>query len=347
MDISLLASLSNADSVASNEDEVRSIIMAELAGFADSFTYDGIGSLLVTKKSKLENAPTLMFAAHMDEVGFMVRSVSEIGFLYLVPLGGVLDKSKENQLVRVTTDAGKKIEGVLNVIKSAQGQVEQTYVDLGFETQAEVEAAGIQIGDMVTFASEFRTFKEDETYAGKAMDDRIICFTLIETMKELENADLAVNIVAAFTSSEEVGTRGGKLTSAMVKPDVFFAVDVANNPELDRSFMNKRRIGQGPMLEYYDKGLVPNRKLIRQIEKILQENKLPYQKDMFKNGGTDAGLAHLENSGTLAAVLGIPLRYCHGPYSIVNIKDAEVMKALIIQISKTLNSKLISELYNF
>ncbi|MDR2976371.1 MAG: aminopeptidase [Streptococcaceae bacterium] len=347
MNIELLAELSNADSVASDEDEVRNIIRRELADYSDAFCYDGIGSLIVTKKSKLENAPTVLFSAHMDEVGFLVRNISDLGFLYLIPLGAVLDKSKENQLVRVTTDSGDKYEGILNVTKNAQGQVEQTYVDLGFETQADVEAAGIQIGDMVVFASEFRAFKQGEIYAGKAMDDRISCFTLIEAMKELENADLAVNVVAAFTSSEEVGTRGGKLTSAMVKPDIFFAVDVANHPELDRSFMNHRKIGFGPMLEYYDKGLAPNRKLIKHIEKTLKENDLPYQKDMFKNGGTDAGLAHLENSGTLASVLGIPLRYCHSPYSIVNIKDAEVMKALIIQITKSFSAELIAELHAY
>ncbi|GAB2027613.1 aminopeptidase [Lactovum odontotermitis] len=356
MDISLLARLSNADSIASNEDEVRNIIREELAAYSDSFAYDGIGSLLLTRKSRQKDAPTILFAAHMDEVGFMVRHISEIGFLYLMPIGGVLDKAKENQLVRVTTDSGDKFEGVLNVTKTPQGQVIDSYVDLGLETDVEVEAAGIRIGDMVTFASTFRALGKPsacanaapaDVYAGKAMDDRASCFTLIEAMKELADQDLAVNVVAAFTSSEEVGTRGGRLSASLVKPDIFFAVDVANNPELDRSFTNHRKIGHGPMLEYYDKGLAPNRRLIRHIEKVLAENELPYQKDMFKNGGTDAGMAHLENSGLLAAVLGLPLRYCHSPYSIVNLKDAQVMKTLIVEISKSFSAENISELYHY
>lgn len=67
----------------------------------------------------------------MDEVGFMVRHISDIGFIYLIAVGGVLDKSKEMQMVRITTDSGQKIEGLLNVTKDSQGNVQEMYVDIG------------------------------------------------------------------------------------------------------------------------------------------------------------------------------------------------------------------------
>jgi len=347
MNSKLIEKLSNADAVASQESEVRAIIKEELRSYQNTFDYDGLGSLLVRKESKNPDAPTIMFAAHMDEVGFLVRNISEIGFLYLSPLGNVLDKAKENQLVRVTTFEGEKFEGIMNVTKTSSGDVEQVYVDLGFESLEEVEAIGIDVGNRVCFASNFRPIGNEGVFAGKAMDDRTGCFALIEAMKTLQNEELDVNVVAAFTSSEEVGTRGGKTSTQMVTPDMFFAVDVANHPELDRSFMNKRKIGHGPMIVHYDKTMVPNPAFVHQVKEVFNENKISYQKDMLKGGGTDAAQAHLINSGIPSLVIGIPLRYCHTPYSIMNIKDAENATNAIVAISRTCNKNWISQISKY
>src|SRR5699024_952906 len=125
------------------------------------------------------------------------------------------------------------------------------------------------------------------------MDDRSGCWSLVNAMKELRNTDVDVNVVAAFTSSEEVGIRGGRLVYKIIDPDVFFAVDVAMNPELDRGFMNTRKLGYDPMLEFFDKTMIPNPKLVSFVRKVADDKQLSYQKDMFKGGGTDAGTAHL------------------------------------------------------
>lgn len=345
-DFSLLEKLSNADSLASNENEVRTLLKEELSAYKDTFRYDGIGSLIVTKKSKNENALTIMFAAHMDEVGFMVRYISEIGFAYLMPLGNVEDRAKIMQMVRVTTAEGKRIRGLLNVERDNAGNISQMYVDFGFDNKAEVLASGIDVGNIVSFDSQCKAMTDD-VIAGKAMDDRSGCWSLAQAMKELVNIDLDVNVVAAFTSSEEVGTRGGRLTSKIVNPDVFFAIDVAKNPELDRGFMNTRKIGHGPMLEYFDKTMIPNPKVVKFVREIADSNHLDYQKDMFKGGGTDAGNAHLENGGTTSMVIGLPLRYCHDPYSFVSKKDLITMSNLIQEISKSINQNQIAEFYNF
>jgi putative aminopeptidase FrvX len=248
--------------------------------------------------------------------------------VYLAILGGVEDRAKSMQLVRVTTHKGEKVEGLLNVERDAKGQIQQVYVDFGFDSIAAVLAAGLDVGNMVCFASDYRELSAQGIVAGKAMDDRASCFALAQAMLALRSVELDVNVVAAFTSSEEVGMRGGRLTAQMVQPDIFFAIDVAKNPELDRGFMNTRKLGQGPMFEFYDKTMVPNPKLLRLLCKVADDAHLPYQKDMFKGGGTDAGTAHLENSGMLAAVLGIPLRYCHDPYSFASQQDLKTMVTL-------------------
>lgn len=347
MDFELLRQLSNADAIASNENEVRELLKHELVQYQETFQFDGLGSLMVTKKSQQKDAPTIMFAAHMDEVGFMIRYISDIGMAYLTTVDGVENRAKSMQLVRATTRSGDKIEGLLNVKKDSHGEIQQMYVDFGFDSRTELIASGLDIGNMVCFASDCRALAPSEIVAGKAMDDRAGCFALVQAMKDLVDIELAVNVVAAFTSSEEVGTRGGRLTTQIINPDIFFAIDVAKNPELDRSFMNTRKLGAGPMVEFYDKTMVPNPKLIRLVCDVADEESLSYQKDMFKGGGTDAGTAHLEHGGIPACVLGLPLRYCHDPYSLVNKNDLMNMNKLIQTLSKSISSDVIAETNNY
>lgn len=327
MNSSLLKELSNADAIASNESEVRKILYREMASYCDEVYSDQLGSIIFHKKGTAEKPLKIMFCAHIDEVGFMVRHISDIGFLYLIAVGGVLAKSKEMQLVRITTRDGQKREGLLNVTKDSQGNVKDMYVDIGVDSADEVRALGIDVGDMVCFASEARQLQE-KVYAGKAMDDRSGCFVMAEAIKRIQG-DIENDIYFVGTSSEEVGVRGGKTATHLIEPDIVFALDVANNPELIKNYTNHRLIGKGPMIVHYDKTLSPNKKLIYFVKDLANELNIPYQSDMFSGGGTDGGNSHLEKGGRLALVLGIPLRYCHGSYSFVHSDDLENLIQLV------------------
>lgn len=334
MNDQLFRQLSEADSIASCEDEVRAILLNELRGLSDEILCDGLGSVIFHKKGSSKNPLKIMFAAHMDEVGFMVRHISDIGFIELIAVGGVLDKSKDMQLVRITTSSGQKIEGLLNVSRDSDSKVKTMYVDIGVDSAKEVLDLGIAIGDMVCFASETRKLQE-KVYAGKAMDDRSGCYVMIEAMKKLKD-DIENDIYIVGTSSEEVGIRGGKTATYLIDPDIVFALDVANNPELTKNYTNHRLIGKGPMIVHYDKTMAPNKKLLRYVKEKAEKNNISYQCDMFSGGGTDAGNAHLQNSGKLALVLGIPLRYCHGSYSFVHSDDLENLTRLVTLLAKEL-----------
>lgn len=334
MNESLLKELSNADSIASCEDEVRSILHRELKDYCDEILFDGLGSIIFHKKPCLEKPLKLMVCAHMDEVGFMVRHISDIGFLEVIALGGVTDKSKEMQMVRVTTSSGDKINGLMNVVKDDKGAVKTIYVDIGVDSRDEVLSLGIDVGDMVCFASDAIQLQEN-VYAGKAMDDRSGCYVLIEAMKCLKEYS-GHDVYFVGTSSEEVGIRGGKTATELIDPNIIFVLDVANNPELVKNYTNHRLIGKGPMIVHYDKTMVPNRKLLAYVKDLANKYNIPYQSDMLSGGGTDGGNAHLVNGGRLAMVLGIPLRYCHGSYSFVNKNDLENLKKLVVSLVNTM-----------
>lgn len=337
-DLELLKRLSDADAVAGREREVRSILEEELAGTYDRLEHDGLGSALFVSEGTEEHPVRIMFAAHMDEVGFMVRHISDLGMLHLTVLGGVLDKSKHMQAVRVTCEDGTKVPGVLNAKTGSDGKVEDVYVDLGCESRADVEELGIQIGDMVTFASAAHDVALDKV-VGKAMDDRTGCLVIAEALKRLSAEPHAAEVWLAATSSEEVGTRGGKTAAAYANPDIFVAVDVASGADLSRDFTNHRKLGQGCMLIHYDKTMVPHEGLLRHARSLAKEHDIAIQLDMLGGGGTDGGTGHLEGAGRAGLVIGIPLRGCHGAWSFASAADIESAIDLVCAIARSFDRK--------
>ena len=346
-DMSLLKRLSDADAVAGRESEVRSIVEDELKGHCDRLEHDGLGSSLFVSEGTEDDPVRIMFAAHMDEVGFMVRHISPIGMLHLAVLGGVLDASKTYQAVRVTTGDGTKVPGILQAKRDDSGAVTDVYVDLGVESAEEVAALGVEVGDMVTFASEAHPMANDAVMAGKAMDDRTGLYVLVQAAKRLEHEEHAAELWFAATSSEEVGTRGGKTACAHANPDIFIAVDTANAPELTRDYTNHRQIGHGCMLVHFDKTMVPHEGLLRHVRAAARKAGIPIQLDMFKGGGTDAGSAHLVGEGRPALVIGVPLRYCHGAWSLAHATDLESAIDLVCLIARSFDRKTKASVIDF
>lgn len=346
MDLSLLKRLSDCDAVAGREREVRSLLERELQGSCDRVEHDGLGSALFVSEGAEERPVRIMFAAHMDEVGFMVRHISDIGMLHLTVLGGVLDVSKHMQAVRVTRSDGTKVPGVLNAKVGASGAVEDVYVDLGCESRADVESLGVEIGDMVTFASDAHDLAVDKV-CGKALDDRTGLFVLAEALRRLHGENHAAELWFAATSSEEVGTRGGKTACDLVRPDIFVAVDVASGADLSRDFTNHRQLGHGCMIEHYDKTMIPHEGLLAHTRNLARERGIAVQLDMFGGGGTDAGNAHLVGAGRAALVIGIPLRGCHGAWSIASSADLSSAIDLVCALARSFDRSTYQSVIEF
>ena len=226
MNKEFLKELCEAPAVASNEGRVRDVLRKYCGSVAPKPVYDGLGSMIFTQEGE---GPSVMLAAHMDEVGFLVRSVSSQGMLMVLPVGSVRTFSRFMQEVVVTTSDGRSYRGILNA-EYDNGKKEATglYVDLGQDSAREIAEMGIRPGDMVTFASEFHEY-ENGRFAARALDDRAGCFCMGELMKRMAGKAHKNRLSYAFTSSEEVGTRGAKTAARVVEPDVCFVLDVACN----------------------------------------------------------------------------------------------------------------------
>lgn len=344
MDKELLRALSEADAIAASEQEVRDILINEAHRYHKDVQFDGLGSVLI--RVNQSNGPKVMICAHMDEVGFIVRSISREGAIDVLPIGNVRMMARTLQPVRITTRNGLKIPGLLD--GDLKGEtVDNLRVDIGATSAEEVYAAGIDAGDRVTFDTPFQTLPHNRVM-GKAFDDRLGCYLLITLLRELHQAPLDCELWLVASSSEEVGLRGGRTAAQAIQPDIALVLDTACwSKNFDYGNANHRLIGAGPMLVLYDKTLIAPPKLTAFIESVARPLGIPLQKDMFSNGGTDGGAIHLSGTGVPAVVLGPPTRHGHCAASIADEKDINQTHQLLVALVACMNRETVAHLTDF
>ena len=272
MDLSLLKALSEADAIASSEQEVRQILLEEADRLQKEVRFDGLGSVLIRLNES--TGPKVMICAHMDEVGFMVRSISREGAIDVLPVGNVRMAARQLQPVRITTREECKIPGLLDGDRQGN-DVSAMRVDIGARSYDEVMQAGIRPGDRVTFDTTFQVLPHQRVM-GKAFDDRLGCYLLVTLLRELHDAELPAEVWLVASSSEEVGLRGGQTATRAVSPDVAIVLDTACwAKNFDYGAANHRQIGNGPMLVLSDKSLIAPPKLTAWIETVAAEIGVP------------------------------------------------------------------------
>lgn len=344
MDLSLLKSLSEADAIASSEQEVRRILLHEAERLHKPAQFDGLGSVLIRLNES--TGPKIMICAHMDEVGFMVRSISTQGAIDVLPVGNVRMAARELQPVRISTQDGSKVRGLLAGERRGN-EVTTLQVDIGARSDEEVRLAGIRPGDRVTFDTAFQTLPHQRVM-GKAFDDRLGCYLLVALLREWHTAELPAEIWLVATSSEEVGLRGGQTATRAVAPDVAIVLDTACwGKNFDYSAANHRQIGKGPMLVLSDKSLIAPPRLTAWVERVAAENGLPLQLDMFSNGGTDGGAVHLCGTGIPTVVIGPPTRHGHCAASIADCQDIRQTQALLSALITRFTRETVAHLTDF
>src|SRR5690606_5151437 len=199
----LLRKLSEVAGVPGREEKVREIIEAELEGVVDAMETDAMGNLHAVKRAKADGAPRAMIAAHMDEIGFLVKFVDDKGFLRVQQLGGFDPRNlfarqvtvhaslSGEELVGVMNPSGKPIHISTQEERSKVPQLSDFFVDLGLGVD-DVKAK-VRVGDMVTLRQEFHDLGEVVT--GKALDDRVGCWVAVQSLKRLQAPAFEVHAV--------------------------------------------------------------------------------------------------------------------------------------------------------
>jgi endoglucanase len=324
-----LEKLSNACGVAGREEEVRSLMHKFLKPYVDEVREDKLGNVIGVKEGK-KNAPKVMLASHMDEIGLLVKTISKEGFLQFMKIGGIDDRVLLAQKVLVCTPKGF-LHGIIgskppHIQKEDERKrimaSDELFIDIGAESQEEAKKMGVKIGDPVEFDIKFARIGK-EIVIGKAFDDRVGCAAMVEVMKRLEKTECTVYAVG--TVQEEVGCRGAMTSAFGICPDVGIALDVTVAGDMPgvREVEAPVKLGKGPSLSVADGGLITHPKVLRLLVDTAEESKIPYQLETGLGGTTDASRISLAREGVPSGAISVPTRYIHSPTSLLSLKDTE------------------------
>jgi putative aminopeptidase len=323
-----------------HEDDVVELLAAAAAPHG-TVVVDAHGSAIVTLDSG-KQGPTLLVAAHADEIALVVSDIDDEGFLRVGALGSVVPDVASGRMVRVAGHVGIVGTGAGHFKKRAAETTRPLgalYVDVGATSAASVRAAGIGVGTPVTFLNPIQRFGLDRAMvAGKAIDDRLGCalaLTLLQTCPPP-----AGRLVVAFTVQEEVGLRGAGAVAARVRPDLALAVDTiacGDTPDREAGLGLPLRIGAGPVLPvatgHNGGSLVVRPRVAAFLEEVARDPGVALQRAVFPYGDNDATTMAWAGTGCHAASLAVARRYSHSPVEAADVADVAgtyaVLRALV------------------
>ena len=348
----LLKELTEARATVGHEDEVRRIMAARL-GRLGEVRFDGLGSVLCELRGSADR-PRVMLAAHMDEIGFLVKHVTKGGFLRLYPLGGWMPPVLSGQRMAVQTAGGdvpavigsRPPHGVPREERHIGPKLAELYADIGATSREEVAAAGVRVGDPVVPDAPFVPMRDPQTYLAKAFDDRAGCALLIELMEAFASRPHPNTLVAAATVQEEPLTERGAATSLeFAKPDVAIILEGALAEDTpDHGEDGPVRLGGGPGLSVGDDGVVLNPRLRDLVTGLAEKAGIPLQPHVLAGGHTDGMVIQQHRGGVPTVTFGVPMRYVHCHSGIMKRSDYDGTLRLIGLLIEELSAATVSRL---
>ena len=348
-----LKQFSETCGVSGNEGRMKELMLKRMKGLA-KVSYDKLGSVVFTNSCKDKNAPSIMLASHMDEIGFMVKHITKEGFLRFVCLGGWWEQVMLSQRVVVHGTKGDLV-GVIGskpphiLTPAERGQVVQKkdmYIDIGAKDEKEARALGVNEGCYVTPYAEMVQMGDGKTLLGKAWDNRIGCVVMADVMENLAKKPGKNTVYGVATVQEEVGLRGAQTSVNMLKPDVAFVIDtcVAGGTPGVAEDVASAKIGKGIAITVYDAGMIPNTALRDFALSTAKKLKVPTQISCSEGGATDGGRIHMHGEGVITLTFSIPTRYIHSHQSVIHLDDYIGAVKLITEMVRELDAKKYSQI---
>ena len=344
--IALLKRLSEAHGVSGYEDEVRDLVRAEFARYADEVRTDTLGNVIALKKGTgPEPRQAIMLATHMDEIGLIVSEIEE-GFIHFQQVGGYDDRVLLGQ--EVIVHSRQQLPGIIgarppHVLPSEERDqaipYEKLLIDVGISPKELPQL--VRVGDLITMGRPFTELRNG-LVAGKALDNRASVAAAAFCLEALGRMRHLWDVYAVATVQEEVGLKGALTGAYTLQPDVAVAIDVtfAKQPGTpdERTF----DLGKGPTV-----ATGPNfhpklqKALIEEAERL----ELDYQVEAeTRPAGTDAAAIQISREGIPTALISIPVRNMHTPVETVNVKDVERVGRLLAAFAGRLDGEFLESL---
>jgi putative aminopeptidase FrvX len=335
----LLKKFSDAHGLSGYEDDVAALLKSEMEPIVDSVAIDKMGNVVGIRHGE---GPTVMIAAHMDEIGAMVSHVDDDGFLKMVPVGGWSDQTILGQRVVIHAADGSKRIGVVgsrppHVMDAEERKrmikIKDMFVDCGATSAANAAELGVTIGSLITIDRDLCPLGNDFV-TGKALDNRAGVVMMLLALKLLQGKTVRATVQAVGTVQEEVGLKGARTCAYGLEPDVAIATDVTipgDNPGVSKS-ESPVAAGKGPSITIIDaagRGVISPRPVIRWLRETADNASIAYQLQVGNGGNTDATAISISRNGIPTGVVTVPTRYIHSPVEVLSLRDLEQGAALI------------------
>jgi len=344
-----LKELTEAHGIPGYESPVRQVVRKYMEPLGE-VSQDKIGSVICKKAGKAEN-PRVMIAGHMDEIGFMVKHITDEGFIKFLNLGGWFDQVLLGQRVIVKTQKGDVV-GVIGVkpphLLSAEERAKviirkEMYIDIGATSKEEVENAGVRAGDPVIPRADFVELANGKSLLSKAWDDRVGVALVINVLENFQQVEHPNTIYGVSTVMEEVGLRGAATSVNAIDPDVAIVLeaDIAGDVPGVKPEESSVKLGKGPSVILHDARMIPNIKLRNLVVDTARELDIPLQFSSLEAGATDGGNIHLHKTGVPTVVISVPARHIHSHSSIIHRDDYDNTLKLLNAVIKKLDSETV------
>jgi endoglucanase len=344
IDLELMRKICEAPGVSGFEGPIRNILIPEFEKYCDEVKTDRMGNLIGLKRATrfiTGEAPLkVMVSAHMDEIGFAVRHIDEEGFIKIMALGGIDQRTilSERVIIHGREDVhgfiAPKPNWILNEDeKNKVLPISELVVDTGL-SKAEIEKK-VSLGDPISFAADFEEFNCD-MILGRNFDDRIGVYTLVEAMRRV--GDLGVDFYAVASVQEELGVRGAITASYAIDPDIGIAIDGSLASDIPYAKPEDRhcRLGQGAGIYLIDARTISDPLLVKFFINLAEQNNILFQINL--GGGTDASEMQRTKSGVRALTIGAPTRYMHSTTQLCHKTDIEETVRLLVAFLENAHS---------
>lgn len=345
----LIGLLTEAYGVSGHEGKVREQVKKLLPSWAKPET-DPAGNLVLRmgKASQNSTAPKIVFIAHMDEIGYQVRSIEPDGRLLVDVLGGGYTEYFLGHVVLVQKSDGSSVGGVLELPanwdqpkfewpRGPKAMDDAVHLYVGTHSAEETQKLGIKVGDWATVPKKYRPLIGTRANA-RSFDDRVGCAALIEAAKALgqDLADRQVTFV--WSTEEEVGLNGAaayaeRAAKEGTSPDFVFAIDtfVSSDSPIESKRFADAEIGKGFVIRAVDNSNIAPRQFVDRVVKLAHENKIPVQYGVT-GGGNDGAV--FVRYGSVDVPLSWPLRYSHSPGEVIDTRDLDALSKIVAVLAK-------------
>lgn len=328
----VLRRLSETPGLSGYEHPIRSLVTELFQPLCDTIRVDALGNLIALKKGEGDGPrPKMLWAAHMDEIGFMVAKVEKGGFLRIASVGGIDVRNVLGE--EVIVHGREELPGVIGAKpphltteeeRNRPVPIDELFVDVGLSEERARER--VRPGDLVSLRRPFRALA-GRRVTGKALDNRASVACLHHALEVLRGLRHRADVYAVATVQEEVGLRGAVTSAFGVMPDVAIAVDVGFGTMPGLKKKDTLDLGKGPGILF---GANVHPRLHEQLVTVASRYNIPFQLEVAPGRtGTDAWAIQVTGEGIPTGLLSVPLRHMHSPAEVLDVADIEATGRLL------------------